>query len=159
MYVGHFAPCKNFGILKNNVFLQTTHLLLKKLSSLTSSSKLKKFSQKKNILRQYFWGQNFTTNFFFAEPNYFKGCFQLKFSKKPYSKFICCMLPFCRSFLSNKSLLTLFLLRYVALPSLSSKPSVFCNQWRSEAKCRPGSIIKLPPFSPLKFASKYSERK
>ena len=27
-------------------------------------------------------------------------------------------------------------------------------QWRSEAKCRPGPIIKLPPFSPLKFASK-----
>jgi len=28
------------------------------------------------------------------------------------------------------------------------------NQWRSEAKCLPGSTIKVPPFLPLKFAYK-----
>jgi len=28
------------------------------------------------------------------------------------------------------------------------------NQWRSEAKCRPGPTIKVPPFQPLKFAYK-----
>jgi len=27
-------------------------------------------------------------------------------------------------------------------------------QWRSEAKCRPGPTIKVPPFPPLKFAYK-----
>jgi len=28
------------------------------------------------------------------------------------------------------------------------------QQWRSEAKCRPGPSIKVPPFPPLKFAYK-----
>jgi len=34
------------------------------------------------------------------------------------------------------------------------KRIVYYSQWRSEAKCRPGPTIKLPPFPPLKFAFK-----
>jgi len=32
------------------------------------------------------------------------------------------------------------------------------NQWRSEAKCRPGPTIKVPPFPPLKFDYKNLKR-
>jgi len=32
--------------------------------------------------------------------------------------------------------------------------TLYVSQWRSEAKCRPGPTIKVPPFPPLKFSYK-----
>jgi len=39
------------------------------------------------------------------------------------------------------------------LPKLT-RGYLWCDQWHSEAKCRPGLAIKVPPFPSLKFAYK-----
>jgi len=39
------------------------------------------------------------------------------------------------------------------------KKKTIPDQWRSEAKCRPGPTIEVRPFPPLKFAYKNLKRK